>query len=327
MNELITIVVPVYNIAPLLSRSIGSLLNQTYKNIEVVAVDDGSKDSSLQILKRVAESDSRLRVIHQENMGVTKARLTGIRAAKGDLIGFMDGDDEVEPDMYERLIRNANAYNAQISHCGYQMIFSNHIKYYYNTGRIILQDNETGLKDLIEGLFVEPSLGNKLFHRSLFINLAQEMNLDVKENEDLLMNYYLFKRAERSVYEDFCPYHYIIRKGSSSQDYTNLHRWIDPAIVMKTIKEDCQYESCKTGIIGRYAGRLIALTEHKPTRRQAVKELQKILPDIKQCGRKVWLQSNWVALSPYSYTMVHKIYRKFKVAFSTIEKIPKLFDS
>lgn len=103
-GKLISVIVPVYNIAPYLPDCISSILRQSYTNIEVIAVDDGSTDDSWHILEKLAEVDNRLRVIHQENGGVTKARLTGIVSAQGEWIGFVDGDDVIEPDMYERLL-------------------------------------------------------------------------------------------------------------------------------------------------------------------------------------------------------------------------------
>ena len=194
MNDLISVVVPVYNIAEYLPESIGSVMNQTYRNIEVIAVDDGSKDDSLEVLTKLSEQDNRLRVLHQENSGVTKARIAGVLAAKGDWIGFVDGDDEIEPDMYERLLRNAHEHCADISHCGYQMVFPSRVDYYYNTGRLAEQDRQTGLQDLIAGSFIEPGLCNKLFHKNLFHSLLHKDLIDqsIRINEDLLMNFYLF---------------------------------------------------------------------------------------------------------------------------------------
>lgn len=129
----------------------------------------------------------------------------------------MDGDDLIAPEMYQRLIKNALEYDADISHCGYQMVFPNgRVDYYYNTGRLVEQTHAESLRDLLEGAFVEPSLWNKLFRKTLFVELQAKMDLSIKINEDVLMNYYLFKAAQRAVYEDFCPYHYVLRKGSAA---------------------------------------------------------------------------------------------------------------
>ena len=129
----ISIIVPAYNIAAWLPRCLDSILGQTYQNLEVIVVDDGSTDHTGDILERYAAMDARIRPLRKANGGVTSARLEGIRYADGEWIGFVDGDDEIEPDMYERLMGNALKYSADISHCGYQMVFSDgRINYFIN---------------------------------------------------------------------------------------------------------------------------------------------------------------------------------------------------
>ena len=114
-DPLISVVVPAYNIAPYVEKSIASIIAQTYRNMEIIIVDDGSRDETGRILDDLAEKDSRIRVIHKENGGVTSARLRGIAEATGEWIGFVDGDDYIEPQMYERLLNNAFKYGAQIT--------------------------------------------------------------------------------------------------------------------------------------------------------------------------------------------------------------------
>lgn len=155
-SQLISIVVPAYNVEPYIERTIRSLFAQTYQNLEIVAVDDGSTDGTAKILTALQKEDIRLKIICQKNSGVTKARFAGIRQATGEYIGFSDGDDYVEPEMFEILLKNAIQYQADISHCGYRMIVGNRTDYYYNTGKIIQQDHQKGLHDLLSGDFVEP---------------------------------------------------------------------------------------------------------------------------------------------------------------------------
>ena len=95
--------------------------------------------------------------------------------ANGDYIGFVDGDDTVDEEMFEVLINNAIKYNADISHCGYKMVFPSRIDYYYNTGILVEQDNQLGLKDLIMGSRVEPGLVNKLYKRDLFTTVRMKI--------------------------------------------------------------------------------------------------------------------------------------------------------
>ncbi len=163
MDLLISIIIPAYNIENYIVRCLDSLLNQTYKNLEVIVVDDGSSDNTGKIIDDYASKYENIKVIHKKNAGVSAARNSGIDVANGDYIGFVDGDDTVDKEMFEVLIDNAIKYDADISHCGYKMVFPSRIDYYYNTGELIEQDNELGLKDLVLGQRVEPGLVNKLY--------------------------------------------------------------------------------------------------------------------------------------------------------------------
>ena len=150
MEARISVIVPVYNVAGDLPRCLDSILAQTYPHIEIIAVDDGSPDNSGAILDSYADRHPNLRVIHQENGGVTFARLRGVEAASGQWIGFVDGDDEIEPEMYERLMGGAVKYGADISHCGYQMVFEDgRVHYFHNTGAVEQHDRVRAVRELL----------------------------------------------------------------------------------------------------------------------------------------------------------------------------------
>lgn len=241
LGEKISIIVPVFNLEVYIEHTLMSILNQQYQNIEIVVVDDGSTDESLLKIKSVAQKDRRIKVIHQNNGGVTAARLKGVQNSSGEWIGFVDGDDEIDSDMYQRLLNNSYRYNADISHCGYRMKFvDERVHYFYNTRKIIEQDRLTGLKNLLDGDFIEPSLCNKLFRKNLFYNLLYDhvMPLDIKINEDLLMNYFLFSASRKSVYEDFCPYCYKVRQTSTTRSGINSGIK-DPLRVREFIYQNC----------------------------------------------------------------------------------------
>lgn len=244
-NEKISVIIPVYNLQNEIPRAIDSVLGQTYHPIEIIVVDDGSTDGTAGILDEYSRKYSNVVVIHRENGGVSSARLEGVKAATGAWIGFVDGDDEIEPDMYQFLMNNAVQFHGDISHCGYQMVFADgRVKHFYNTGRLVEQDRVTGLKDLLSGMFVEPGLCNKLFRKNLFHQLLHGAGIphDIKINEDLLMNYILFSQANRAVYQDRCKYHYLIRSGSASRSGLNWNRIYDPIRVKEWI--------CAMNIVG-----------------------------------------------------------------------------
>lgn len=195
---LISIIIPAYNIENYIAKCLDSLLNQTYRNLEIIVVDDGSSDNTGKVIDDYSSKYDNIKVIHKKNAGVSAARNSGIEVASGDYIGFVDGDDTVDEEMFGVLIDNAIKYDADISHCGYKMVFPNRIDYYYNTGILVEQDNQLGLKDLIMGNRVEPGLVNKLYKRELFKKVR--LNENIKINEDLLANYYLFKQSQKSVF-------------------------------------------------------------------------------------------------------------------------------
>ena len=249
-DDLISVVVPIFNLAPWLPRCVESILGQTHRNLEVLLVDDGSIDDSLFVAEEFAGRDPRVRVFHQRNAGVTAARLLGVSEARGSWIGFVDGDDEIEPDMYARLLENARKYDADISHCGYQQVsLDGSVSLHHGTGGVRPQDHLTGLKDLLEERMVGPALWSKLYRRELFRELDGKMDRSIRINEDILMNFYLFSEAKQSVYEDFCPYRYIIRKGSAVTGRKNTHWIYDPIRVRQLILDACGEELKEDGEI------------------------------------------------------------------------------
>ena len=243
MSEpLISIIIPCYNIESYIEKTLDSVFAQTYRNIEVVAVDDGSCDGTGSVLDRYAEKEPRLTVLHQDNQGVSMARIHGIEASRGEYIGFVDGDDLIDADMYERLYHNAVTYDADISHCGYRVVNQNSVRYCYNTGKTMVQDRRQGVVDLLEGTVIEPGLCCKMYRRYLFdYILAEKTGFDfsLRLNEDLLLNYFLFRMANQSYFEDFCPYQYIKREGSASQSESRIIDYSHPIRVRQIIYQDC----------------------------------------------------------------------------------------
>jgi glycosyltransferase involved in cell wall biosynthesis len=323
MMDKISIVVPAYNVEKYIENTVKSICEQTYRNLEIILVDDGSKDGTYEILNHLSNQDERIHVIHKENGGVTRARIAGIEVATGEWIGFVDGDDFVEPNMYERLMENAIKYNADISHCGYQMIIGSRIDMYYGTGRVVEQDNITGLRDLLSGSFVEPGLWNKLFHKSLFQSLLQEnvMDFSIKNNEDLLMNYYLFKKSQNSIYEDICPYHYVVRNNSATQKELNIHKLLDPIKVQQILMIETKNIPELYHIpLSRYIVQLIGLAtmsdgkdskwvkNYKIKARKKLRDKLIIILKKREISRTIKIKAVWVSIFPISYECVHSVY-------------------
>ena len=325
MNGKISVIIPAYNIQEYLAPTLDSVLAQTYDNLEIIVVDDGSGDNTGAVADAYAAKDSRVKVIHKENGGVTSARLRGVAEASGDFIGFVDGDDFIEPQLYARLMENLLTYDADISHCGYQMVFPSRVDYYYNTGRLVSQEGQQGCADLLDGSFVEPGLVNKLYKRELFAGLADWMDTSIRINEDLLMNFYLFRQAKKAVFEDVCPYHYVLRKGSAATSRLNEHKLKDPLKVQhRLLEETADIPEWNKIVQRRLVYQLIGtatlpLGDQKkliaPVRREARRELRRGIWHILRSSnyaKKLKIMALWAAIWPWSYCLAHKLYARIR---------------
>lgn len=326
MQPKISIIIPAYNIEDYLGRTLDSVLAQTYKNLEILIVNDGSADHTAEVIKDYSQKDSRIRGIHKENGGVTSARLRGIQEATGDWIGFVDGDDVLEPWMYEKLLSNAVQYHADISHCGYQMVLpSGKVRLYHDTKEIIVQDHQRGLIDLLTCQHVEPGICNKLYRADLVKSVMASvgMNTEIKNTEDLLMNFYLFRASQCSVFEDVCPYHYIVRQGSAANSAINEHQLLDPLRVRKILFAETAQDPEQHTIVAKQLIRdLVTLASMDasnaadliaPIRRETRKQLRQMLPQVLRepiYTFKSKITALWVSILPSTYRWVHKIYAK-----------------
>lgn len=320
-NVKISIVVPVYNLQDYIEHCISSILTQTHQNLEILIVDDGSTDDSRNLINRIAESDQRIVPIFKENGGVTSARLAGIEKATGEWIGFVDGDDEIEADMYERLLNNAIKYKADISHCGYQMIFyDGRVNYFHNSGCLVQQDRTTGLKDLLDGSLVEPGLWNKLFHKTLFHSLLRSkvMNPDIKINEDLLMNYILFSESKMSVFEDICKYQYIVRENSASRAKLNEHKIFDPIRVRQIILDNCFEEirmDAEKALLRTCVYTFCTLVMDKQPLKNEKKDVRAVISEHYHCIEYLPITTKILAILiiklPICFSIMYSLYSKW----------------
>lgn len=321
MDDLISVIVPAYNIEKHIERCLESICRQTYKHLEIIVVNDGSTDTTGSVIEKYANLDSRIVYIHKENGGVTLARLEGILRANGDYIGFVDGDDVIDVDMYERLIYNAKKYNSQISHCGYKLCFADgRVHYFHNTGILVKHDKITAVKELLSGSMVEPGLGYKLFDRRLFDNMLNDCFIDasIKINEDLLMNFYLFSAAETSVFEDWCPYHYIVREGSTTRSKLTSNKIYDPIkvknIIMSVAGDDLQKDA-KRAYINTCISIYHMLLVQEANYRSDIHAIRKLL--IRESNSFILLEKKralmaWTLVRlPSLYRVIYYVYSKY----------------
>lgn len=322
MNDKISVIIPAYNIQEYLGPTLDSILAQTYKNLEVLVVNDGSRDGTGAVADDYAAKDSRIRVIHKENGGVTSARLRGVAEAAGDYIAFVDGDDYIEPEMLGKLLENAEEYGADISHCGYRMVFPDRVEWYYNTNKITQQPGKQGLHDLLEGRFVEPGLVCKLYRQELFEGLDGWIDRSVRINEDLLMNAFLFRKADMSVHQDFCPYHYILRQGSTMVSQFNEYKLRDPLRVVDILLREETDPRAREILENRLVYQLIGGATRElgayrklihPWRKECRKRLRAMAPlRGAHFPKRIKIMALWAAIWPWSYCVVHKLYARIR---------------
>ncbi|MBD3107143.1 glycosyltransferase family 2 protein [Bacillus sp. AGMB 02131] len=241
----ISVIVPVYNTGMLVKECLESLFNQTYKNYEIIIVNDGSNDDSEQIILTTIEKQNNCKYVYQENKGLSSARNTGLLHAEGEFISFVDSDDWVEKEFLEHMLYEIEKYNADICMCGYyqkrrNIVMSQIIPEY----RCSNLNDESALINFYFNTFIENKYGiiccNKLYRKSLL----QQSSLKFEKNreiyaEDLLFNSRLVLSADKIVEIPNTLYNYRIREGSITQTkktlletrYAELLRRIEPSII------------------------------------------------------------------------------------------------
>ena len=219
-KDLISVIVPVYNVEVYVERCVKSILGQTYPQIEVVLVDDGSKDSSGRICDELARADSRIKVIHQENQGLGPARNTGLDNASGEFVTFVDSDDWVEPDAYRTMHASLVANSCDIATCGRNIVSGDKvIKNYFCLSEGIRIEKPESIKRFLLQQDLNMSACDKLYRAFLFKDVR--FPGDHLVSEDIVPIYTVLKKAS-GVYLTGKPfYNYYYREGSLSKSAFN----------------------------------------------------------------------------------------------------------
>lgn len=225
MNDKISIIVPIYNAAKYLPKCIESLINQTYENLEIILVDDGSTDESGKIADDYSKKDNRIKVIHKEHGGNTEGRNIALKAATGKFIGFVDNDDFIEADMYELLLSTLYNYDADIVQCAYYRINEdNEILPKYYSGKTKQFNNISAFEELIKRKGFKNPVWNKIYKKDLTEGISFPVG---RLNKDIIFNYKTFARAKKLVSIDIPKYYYLKRKDSIYGTYKYLEN-MDP---------------------------------------------------------------------------------------------------
>ena len=216
-KALISIIIPVYKVEKYLEKCIQSLINQTYENLQIILVDDGSPDNCGKICDEYAKKDHRIEVIHKSNGGLSDARNKGLEIAKGEYIGFVDSDDYIEADMYEVLYNLLKQYNADVSICNF---------YTVSQGKISIKNADNGineynrieiLKEILLDKNIQSYAWNNLYKKELFDEIKYPIG---KKYEDIGTTFYLLEKCNKVVVTGKSEYYYINRQDSIVNNVT-----------------------------------------------------------------------------------------------------------
>lgn len=215
MKELISVIIPIYMVEKYLNKCIDSVINQTYKNLEIILVNDGSKDNCKKICEEYAKKDSRIKIINKSNGGLSDARNKGLEVSNGKYIGFVDSDDYISKDMYKNLYENIIKYDADIAICEYIEVNENGENIKENKkiieNGVKIYSREEAMYKLLEDNEITNHVWNKLYKSSLFKDIEFPKGLKF---EDIAVMYKLIDKANRVVHISEILYFYVQRDGS-----------------------------------------------------------------------------------------------------------------
>lgn len=287
----VSLIIPVYNTEKYLRRCLHSACNQTYKNLEIICIDDGSTDGSSMILDKFADNCDRIRVFHQANRGESAARNKGLSYATGDYIAFMDCDDWIEPDMYSHLVDTMESKNMDLVAAGWYSDTEENSQPVYNQKEINseVMDRSSFLRCLYErdayrGLAY---MWNKLYKRELLCDVEGKPILfdeNLQLGGDVLFLGQVALNVERACYIDVPYYHYLQREdsGCHSKNIKKRQDWLRAYILLINQFEEAGVEKNTLGYVKRFLGYHscnLAELAYEQGDRQALAHCQKIMSD------------------------------------------------
>lgn len=211
MKELISVIIPVYNAVNSIKKCLNSIINQTYSNLEIIVVDDGSNDGSFQAINEIKKQDDRIVYLTQVHSGASRARNYGLSVAHGDYIGFVDSDDWIESDMYESLLDGLKGNQCDIAMCGYNTIRNGEISRRHCCETPVLMSTIELLKDFFSWNLIGAAVWSKLYRKSVFDGLVFE---DYSYKEDAAIMYLILAKCKKGVHIGLPKYYYVIQEKS-----------------------------------------------------------------------------------------------------------------
>lgn len=273
MEKLLSVIIPIYNVESYLDRCMESIVNQTYKNLEIIMVDDGSPDNCPELCDEWQKKDKRIRVIHKKNGGLSDARNKGIEIALGDYISFVDSDDYIDLDMYRSMIEALERTSAGISTCGRYSYRNGEITEKHTSTKEVVLTSIQAIDELLRGGLIEEAAWDKVYKKELFDGIEFPVG---EINEDMPIMPFLFEKANKIVCTGRPFYYYCENLGSITHAAYNEKK----RVVIKHIEKvsgyiEKKYPELKDAVCefqGRYSSVFFILFEQQ-------KELKKMYPE------------------------------------------------
>ena len=323
----VSVIVPIYNVEKYLRKCVDSIINQTYTNLEIIMVDDGSPDNCGKICDEYINVDDRIRVVHKKNGGLSDARNAGMDVSTGDYIGFVDSDDYIDKDFFELLVNNLEKHEADVSCCRYTNVWENgKAQPVGNDGQVHIYEDTDALKEYLYGKTMDPFAVNKLYKAELLGNVTQ-----TKANHRFIVGILgednpfcieLFKQTHRVVLAGESKYNYLQERDGAITNSKISQKKLDSIYYWDSVRLDCKqnYPELEKYALRRQVLFYIGLynntykdselkTEAEKTR-VFVKDHNKEIQSSDICEKTVKLSARLLSVSPLIYRVFMRAYKK-----------------
>lgn len=323
----VSVIVPVYNVEKYLRKCVESIKNQTYRNLEIILVDDGSTDSSGVLCEELAKTNNRIIVIHKENGGLSDARNTGLDISTGDYIGFVDSDDYVDEDFFEILVNNLEQYGADVSCCRYTNVWEDGKKEPIgNDDSVHIYEDKEALKEYLYGKTLDPFAWNKLYKAELLGNTKYIDNhfrfIKGILSEDNPFCIELLKHTNKVVLVGKSKYNYLQAREGAITNQKVSQKKFDAVYFWDTVRLDCQnnYPELEKYALRRQVLFYIGLYNkiYNDTNYQVevnnirtfVREHNREIQKSDICEKTIKISVNLLCISSMLYGIVMRLYKK-----------------